>query len=44
VAWKLGLFLAVGYTIFRLIRAWRDAYRFAPPPADSRGSEFRRSR
>jgi len=44
LAWKLGLFVAVGYAIFRLLRAWRDAYRFAPPPADSRASSFKRSR
>jgi hypothetical protein len=44
LAWKLGLFLAVGYAIFRLIRAWRDAYRFAEPPGDTPGAGLRRSR
>jgi hypothetical protein len=44
VAWKLALLLAVGYAIFRLIRAWRDAYMLAPPPDKAPGAALRRSR
>ncbi len=44
LAWKLGLFVLVGYAIFRLVRAWRDAYRFAPPSGDAPSSGLRRSR
>ena len=29
-AWKLGLLLLAGYAVLRLIRAWRDFYRYAP--------------
>ena len=43
LAWKLGLFLAVGYAIFRLIRAWREAYMFAPPPDKAPAAALRRS-
>ena len=44
VAWKLGLFLALGYAVFRAIRGWRDAYRFAPPPGNAPNAGLRRSR
>jgi hypothetical protein len=44
LALKLGLFVLVGYAIFRLYRAWRDAYRFAPPPASAPSSGLRRTR
>ncbi len=44
LSWKLGLFVLVGYAIFRLIRAWRDAYRFAPPSDDAPSSGLRRGR
>jgi hypothetical protein len=43
VAWKLGLFLAVGYAIFRLIRAWREAYLLAPPPDKAPAAALRRT-
>jgi hypothetical protein len=41
-AWKLGLIALVCYAIFRLIRAWRDWYRLAPPTDESTGYGSRR--
>ena len=43
-AWKLGLLLLACYAIFRLIRAWRDFYRYAPATDETTGYGSRRVR